>query len=207
MQCCLIISVMKRHFENLTSKVSRAVQHWWLLLAAGLLCIVLGIVVFVFPLESYVTLSILVGVVMLVVGAAQLIIASTSGNYLMMRGYIIVGGIADLLLGLFLCVYPGVTIIILPIMMGVWMMYHAFMMIAFGGDLDTFRISGGGTVIAGGVLLLLLSILVLANPFGAGIATVIVIAGVGLLLLGLLVCWMAMKLKGIHNLYEKEYPR
>ena len=144
---------------------------------------------------------------MLVVGAAQLIIASTSGNYLMMRGYIIVGGIADLLLGLFLCVYPGVTIIILPIMMGVWMMYHAFMMIAFGGDLDTFRISGGGTVIAGGVLLLLLSILVLANPFGAGIATVIVIAGVGLLLLGLLVCWMAMKLKGIHNLYEKEYPR
>ena len=101
---------MKRHFENLTSKVSRAVQHWWLLLAAGLLCIALGIVVFVFPLESYVTLSILLGVVMLVVGAAQLIIASTSGNYLMMRGYVIVGGIADLLLGLFLCVYPGVTI-------------------------------------------------------------------------------------------------
>lgn len=198
---------MKRHFENLTSKVSRAVQHWWLLLAAGLLCIALGIVVFVFPLESYVTLSILLGVVMLVVGAAQLIIASTSGNYLMMRGYVIVGGIADLLLGLFLCVYPGVTIILLPIMMGVWMMYHAFMMIAFGGDLDTFRVSGGGTVIAGGVLLLLLSILVLANPFGAGIATVILIAGAGLLLLGLLVCWMAMKLKGIHNLYEKEYPR
>lgn len=198
---------MKRHFENLTSKVSRAVQHWWLLMAAGILCIALGVVVFVFPLESYVTLSILVGVLMLVVGAAQLIIASTSGNYLMMRGYIIVGGVADLLLGLFLCVYPGVTLVVLPIMMGVWMMYHAFMMIAFGGDLDTFRISGGGTVVAGGVLLLILSVLILANPFGAGIATVIVIAGVGLLLLGLLVCWMAMKLKGIHNLYEKEYPR
>ena len=198
---------MKRHFENLTSKVSRAVQHWWLLLIAGLLCIVLGVLVFVFPLESYVTLSILVGVVMLITGAAQLIISSTSENYLMMRGYMVIGGVADLLLGLFLCVYPGVTIMILPIMMGVWMMYHAFMMIAFGGDLDTFRISGGGTVIAGGVLLLLLSVAVLANPFGAGIATVIVIAGVGLLLLGLLVCWVAMKLKGIHNLYEKEYPR
>lgn len=198
---------MKRHFENLKNKVSRAVQHWWLLLLAGLLCMALGIVVFVFPLDSYVTLSILTGVVMLVVGAAQLIIASTSGNYLAMRGYMIVGGVVDLLLGIFLCVYPGVTLLVLPIMMGIWMMYHSFMMIAFGGDLDTFRIDGGNTVIFGGVILLLLSVLVLANPFRAGIAAVIVVAGVGLLLLGILLCWMAMKLKGIHKYYENEYPR
>lgn len=198
---------MKRHFENLTNKVSRAVQHWWLMLLAGILCVVLGIIVFVFPLESYVTLSILTGVVMLIVGAAQLIIASTSGNYLAMRGYMVVGGVIDLLLGIFLCVYPGVTLAILPIMMGIWMMYHSFMMIAFGGDLDTFRISGGGTVIFGGVILLLLSILVLANPFRAGIAAVIVVAGVGFLLLGILLCWMAMKLKTIHMYAEKEYPR
>ncbi len=198
---------MKRHFENLPNKVSRAVQHWWLMLLAGILCVVLGIIVFVFPLESYVTLSILTGVVMLIVGAAQLIVASTSGNYLAMRGYMVVGGVIDLLLGIFLCVYPGVTLVILPIMMGIWMMYHSFMMIAFGGDLDTFRISGGGTVIFGGVILLLLSILVLANPFRAGIAAVIVVAGVGFLLLGILLCWMAMKLKTIHMYAEKEYPR
>jgi len=198
---------MKRHFENLTSKVSRAVQHWWLLMIAGLLCVVLGIVVFVFPLESYVTLAILTGVVMLVVGAAQLIIASTSGNYLAMRGYMIVGGVIDIILGIFLCVYPGVTMVVLPIMMGIWMMYHSFMMIAFGGDLDTFRIDGGGTVIFGGVILLLLSILILVNPFAAGIAAVIVVAGVGLILFGLLLCWLSVKLKDIHKYQEKEYPR
>ena len=198
---------MKRHFENLTSKVSRAVQHWWLLMIAGLLCVVLGIVVFVFPLESYVTLAILTGVVMLVVGAAQLIIASISGNYLAMRGYMIVGGVIDLILGIFLCVYPGVTMVVLPIMMGIWMMYHSFMMIAFGGDLDTFRIDGGGTVIFGGVILLLLSILILVNPFAAGIAAVIVVAGVGLILFGLLLCWLSVKLKDIHKYQEKEYPR
>lgn len=198
---------MKRHFENLTNKVSRAVQHWWLMLLAGILCVALGIVVFIFPLESYVTLSILTGVVMLIVGAAQLIIASTSGNYLAMRGYMIVGGVVDLLLGIFLCVYPGVTLVILPVMMGIWMMYHSFMMIAFGGDLDTFRISGGGTVIFGGVILLLLSILVLANPFRAGIPAVIVVAGIGFFLLGILLCWVAMKLKSIHKYAEKEYPR
>lgn len=190
---------MKRHFENLTKRAGRAIQHWWLLAVAGILSIAAGIAVFVFPLEGYVVLSILFGVLMLVVGAAQLIIAATSGNYLMMKGYVIVGGILDLLLGIFLCVYPGVTLVLLPIMLGIWMMYHSFMIISFGGDLDTFKVQGSGWVICGGVLLLLLSIAVLLNPFRAGIATVVLIAGVGLMVFGILLCAMSSKLKDIHK--------
>ena len=198
---------MKNHFEKLTKKVSRKVNHWWLLMLVGILCCAAGIAVFVFPLESYVIISILVGVVMLLVGAAQLIIASTSENYLAMRGYFIVGGVLDLILGLFLCAYPGVTLMVLPILMGIWLMYHSFMMIAFGGDLDTFNISGGGFVVVGGIIVLILSVLVLANPFSAGIATIVVLAGVGLLLLGVLLCSISVTLKGIHLTEYEELPR
>lgn len=198
---------MKRHFENLTSKAGRAVRHWWLMMAAGILTVAAGIAVFVFPMESYVALSILIGILMLAVGAAQLIVALTSGNYLAMRGYMVVGGIIDVLLGLFLCVYPGVTFALLPVMLGIWMMYHSFMMISFGGDLETFNIGGSTSVVVGGILLLLLSIMVLANPLSAGVATVVVMAGLGLIVLGLLLCWLALKLKNIHLNFEKEYPR
>ena len=191
---------MKRHFENLAQKAGRAVRHWWMLMLAGILCFAAGIVVFVFPLESYVALSIIFGVLMLIVGAVQLIVASTSSNYLMMRGYVIVGGVLDLILGLFLCLYPGVTLVVLPIMLGIWIMYHSFMIVAFGGDLDTFNVNGSGLVIASGVVLLLLSILILMNPFGAGIAAVVIMAGVGLLVFGLILCMMSLKLKEIHNL-------
>ena len=193
---------MKRHFENLTNRVGRAVQHWWLMMLAGIICFALGIAVFAFPLASYVTLSILTGVMMLVVGAAQLIIASTSGNYLAMRGYMLVGGVIDLLLGFFLCVYPGMTVAILPIMLGIWLMYHSFMMISFGGDLDTFRVKGSGWTVFGGVILLILSFIVLMNPFSAGVAAVVVIAGVGLLVFGFLLCWMSLIFRDIHNNYE-----
>ena len=198
---------MKRHFENLTSKSGRAVRHWCLMMAAGILTVAAGIAVFVFPMESYVALSFLIGILMLAVGAAQLIVALTSGNYLAMRGYMVVGGIIDVLLGLFLCVYPGVTFALLPVMLGIWMMYHSFMMISFGGDLETFNIGGSTSVVVGGILLLLLSIMVLANPFSAGVATVVVMAGLGLIVLGLLLCWLALKLKNIHLNFEKEYPR
>lgn len=193
---------MKRRFENLTRQAGRAVRHWWLMLVAGILCVAAGIVVFAFPLESYVTLSILFGVLLLVTGAAKLISASTSGNYFMMRGYVIVGGILDLLLGLFLCIYPGVTLMLLPIMMGFWMMYNSFVLIGFSGDLDTFGVRGTGWILGGGILLLILSVLVLINPFGAGIATVVVLAGVGLIVFGLLLCSLSMTLKGVHENFE-----
>ena len=198
---------MKRHFENLTERVGRAIQHWWLMMLAGILCFAAGIAVFVFPLQSYVALSIITGILMLFVGAAQLIIASTSANYLAMRGYVLVGGVIDIFLGFLLCIYPAVTMAILPIMLGIWMMYHSFMTIAFGGDLETFRIKGSGWTIFGGILLLIMSIIVLINPFGAGVATVIVLSGIGLLLFGFLLCWMSIIMRDINKASEKEYPR
>lgn len=198
---------MKRRFENLTKKASRAVQHWWLMLIAGVLCIAAGIAVFAFPLESYVAISILAGVVMLVVGTAKLIAASASGNYLMMRGYVIVGGVLDLLLGLFLCIYPGVTLALLPLMLGFWMLYNSFVLLGFSGDFDTFGVPGGGILTGGGILLLILSIIVLVNPFGAGIATVIVMAGVGLILFGILLCSLSTRIKDIHLNFDREDTR
>lgn len=198
---------MKRRFENLIKGAARAVKHWWLLTVAGILCIATGIVVFAFPLESYVTLSIIFGVLLLVVGAAKLIAASTSANFFMMRGYVIVGGVLDVLLGIFLCVYPGVTLMALPIMMGFWMMYNSFVLIGFSGDFETFGVPGSGWVIGGGILLLILSIIVLVNPLGAGIATVVLLAGAGLIVFGILMVSLSMKLKEIHRDFDSEYVR
>ena len=198
----LNINVMKRHFENLTAKVGRVIRHWWLLMLAGILCLAAGVVVFIFPMESYLTLSIAFGVLMVLVGAAQLIIASTSGNYLAMKGYMIAGGILDLFLGIFLCIYPAVTVLMLPIMLGIWLMYHSFMIIALGGDFETFKIGGSGWIVFGGFLLLILSILVLVNPFGAGVATVIVFTGVGLILFGGLLCGESLLLRRVHEAFE-----
>ncbi len=198
---------MKRRFENLTKRAGRAVQHWWLIMLVGLLSIAAGIAVFAFPLESYVALSILFGVLMLFTGAAKLIAASTSTNFFMMRGYVIVGGVIDLLLGLFLCLYPGVTVVLLPIMMGLWMLYNSFMMIALAGDFDTFGIPGAGWIIGGSIVLLILSLMVLVNPFTSGIATVVVLAGAGLVIFGILICALSFKIRDIHHYFEYEYDR
>ena len=194
---------MKQHFDNISQKISRVIANWWLLLIVGILSAVAGVLVFVFPLESYVTLSIIFGAVMILVGASQLVIATSSNNYLMTRGYFVVGGVLDVILGLFLSLYPGVTITILPILLGIWMLYHSFVIIAFGGDLETFNIGGQGLVVGSGILLLILSILILMNPFSAGIAAVVVLTGVGFLVFGAILIVLAFKLKDIHKTIQQ----
>ena len=195
---------MKHRFDNITKRASRAIRHWWIFAIAGVLGIILGIAVFFFPLQSYVVLSILFGVLMLVVGSAKLIAASTSDNFFMMKSYVIIGGVLDVVLGIFLCVYPEITLVLLPIMMGFWMLYNSFILIGLAGELDTFGIRGTGWLTGGGILLLALSIIVLVNPFGAGIATVVVLAGIGLIVFGILLCVLAKTLKGVHTHFDPD---
>lgn len=195
---------MRTHFDNLTLKASRVIRHWWLYMLCGILCMVAGIAVFIFPMESYMTMGLLFGILMLFVGAAQLIVASSSGNYLAMKGYVIVGGILDLIMGIILCINPAVSLVLMPVLLGIWMLYHSFMIMAFGGDMETFRIDGSGWTIAGGALLMLLSIFVLVNPMSAGVVTVVTLAGVGLIVFGLLLCVLSFKLKDLHRVLDDD---
>lgn len=193
---------MTNYLNEITQKAGKAIRHWWLLLLSGILTIAVGIIVFCRPLESYVTLSILFGVLMLVNGIIELVVSASSRNYFAMRGYAIVGGILDLLLGIFLCFYPQMTLILLPVFLGIWMMYHSFMMIGFGADLSSFHVDGAGWTIAGGILLLLMSILVLVMPLTVGVASVIVLTGTALILLGVMLVAVSIRFRKIHRYFK-----
>ena len=91
---------MSNFISRLAENATRTVKNWWLFLIGGILCIGAGIAVFCNPIEGYAALTLLFGVVILVVGLVELIVAMTSRNYFMMRGYNVVGGILDILIGI-----------------------------------------------------------------------------------------------------------
>lgn len=198
---------MKRQFDNLTMKAAHEVRYWWLFTITGILGIALGIAVFIFPLESYVVLSILFGTLMLAVGAAKLIAASSSNNFFMTKSYVVIGGVLDVVLGIFLCVYPEISLVLLPIMMGFWLLYNGFVLIGLAADLDTFGVPGRTWLTGGAVLLMIMSIAVLVNPFGAGIATVVVLAGAGLIVFGVILCVLSKTLKELHTYFDPDASR
>ena len=52
----------------------RAIRYWWLLLLVGVILIVAGISVFLYPVQSYLGLSVLFGWLMLVSGVLEAVL-------------------------------------------------------------------------------------------------------------------------------------
>lgn len=190
---------MENYLKRTAEKAGKVIKHWWLMLIIGIISCGVGIAVFAYPTESYLTLSIVFGIMMLITGIAELVVSVTSRNYFATRSYNIIGGILDLLLGIFLCSYPQITLVVLPIVLGVWLLYHSFMIIGIGSDLDAFRVPGSGWTIAGGVILLLLSILILVKPFSIGTAAVVSLTGVAFLAFGIMAIALSLRFRKIHK--------
>lgn len=197
---------MDNRFNEIVGMAGKVVKRWWLALLLGVLLIVAGIVVFCYPAESYLTLSVMFGALMLLSGVVELAVSLGSRNYFMMRGYSVVGAILDLLLGIFLCVYPQVTLVVLPVLIGVWLLYHSFMVIGFGGDLSSFRLPGSGWTIFGGVLMLLLGLMMVIMPLTVGVAAIALVTGCSLIIAGAVAAALGLKLRKLHDSVHKRYP-
>lgn len=198
----LKIRIMLDFISQMTDKAAKAVKNWWLLLVAGVLCMAAGVAVFCFPADSYVALSIMFGVIMLVTGVTELVVAVSSRNWFMTRGYNIVGGILDIVVGIMLCAWPQVTMAVLPIFLGIWLIYHSFMIIGLAGDMSAFRVSGSGWLIFGGILLLVLSIMIVLNPFSLGVSIIVALLGVGLIVLGCVLVGSSIRLGRVHRYFR-----
>ena len=196
---------MSNFIQKISERAVRTVKCWWLFLLCGLLCIAAGIAVFCNPVESYLTLSLLFGIVMLASGIVELVVAFSSRNYFMMRGYNIVGGILDMIVGILLCSMPSITAALLPIFLGIWIMYHSFMIIGFAGDLSAFNVQGSGWGIASGVVLLLLSILIIFKPFSVGMSAVVILTGIALIVIGLIMISGSLRLRRLHNSVQESF--
>ncbi len=194
---------MEHPLNRIVEKTKNAVKYWWLLLIVGIALFAVGIIVFFYPGESYLALSIVFGIVLLLSGVIQLVLAIANQNYFTNRAWVIVGGIIDIILGIILCSNIALSAITLPFLLGFWLMYRGFMMIGLGSDMSTFRISGSTWTIIWGVLLILCSILVLLQPLAFGTSMVVALLGISFLVAGIASCYIAFQLKNVHKNVKK----
>lgn len=195
--------IMTHFTPNTKTRAAKSVRSWWMFMAAGILSLAAGIAVFCFPEGSYMALSLSIGILMLIIGVTELVAAVSSRNWFMTRSYNIIGGVLDTITGLILCIWPSVTMAVLPVFLGLWLMYHSFMIIHFSTDMRIFGIPGAFWTSIGGILLLLFSIPVIFRPFSIGSRVIIVLAGTGLLILGTVLIAGSLKIRKLH-LYIEE---
>lgn len=181
---------------GLLKEVKRSVKNWWLFLIMGIFMIIGGIYVMFIPLESYITLSIFFAAMVFVNGIFD--IAFSISNYKVLKGWgwHLAGGILETLMGIVLMIHPGLTMAILPLMLGFWLMFGAVSTISGAFDLKSYYVKGWGWVLVLGILLMIFSFMVIANPiFGSG--TIVIMTSLAIVSYGISYVTIGIQLRKV----------
>lgn len=180
-----------------------AVKYWWLLLLLGAAVFVVGIFIFTYPGLSYVAMSMLFGFLILASGVVNIALAASNSSAAMGRGWLWAGGIIELIIGLILVLHPSISVATLPLFLGFWLIFRSFGLIGSGSDMMSLKVPGAGWTIFVGILLLLCSVMILAQPLLFGVEAVVIWVGVSFLMGGMSMGVFAFQLKGLHKHFEK----
>ena len=161
------------NFSSLIENSKQAVRYWWLLLIIGIALFAVGVLIFVYPAQSYLGMSLVFGWLMLISGILEVVLSSANKHFITGRGWMMAGGIIEIILGIILIFNVGLSAATLPI--------------------------GSGWTIFTGVLLLLCSLWILFQPLVIGTTAVIVWVGITLLLAGITAFSLALQLRNAHH--------
>ena len=148
-----------------------SIDNWQLSMLLGIIFFIVGIVVFFEPGGTYLALSVLFGIVVILSGAFELYLgtkAPTGSG----KGWYIAGGVVEILLGILLLCTPSMLFTILPFVLGFWLLFRGFL--AVGVASGTMGV---------GILVIISAFLVLFNPI-IGVGVVVFWVGLSLLLAG-----------------------
>lgn len=182
----------------------QAVRYWWLLLAGGVILFLIGVVVFAFPVQSYVGMAVLFGWLMLLTGVVETIVAARNTHYVTGRGWMLAWGVIEIVLGLILVFNVALSSATLPVVLGFWLLMRGFSAVGLGGDMRAVGIRGAGWTILCGILLLLCALGILFHPLVFGSTAVVVWVGLSLLLAGASAALLGLQLRTAHRVADKQ---
>lgn len=188
--------------SSLIEQSKQAVRHWWLLLVVGIALLAVGILVFIYPARSYLDLSVLFGWLILFSGVMEVVLAARSRHFVTGRGWMLAGGIIEIILGAILIFNVALSAVTLPIFLGFWLLMRGFSTIGLASDMHVLGIRGSGWTVLTGVLLLICSLWMLLQPLAFGTTAVVVWVGLSLLFAGISTVSLSLQLRSAHCIAE-----
>ena len=186
---------------NERKELQTVARYWWLLLVTGIMLAGLGVWVFATPVAAYLSLSIFFAVGMVLTGIFEVLFALSNSRFISGWGWILVGGLVDLIMGIYLLYFPMLSLIVMPILMGLWMLFRGFM--AIGSSIE-FRNSASQVwrwLLVAGVLIIIFALLILGDPL-FGVINIVIWTGLSLIAAGISRILIAIKLRSIRNEFE-----
>jgi uncharacterized membrane protein HdeD (DUF308 family) len=187
---------------TLLQTITKSVKHWYIPLIIGIILIAAGIYVFMVPLETYVTLSVLFSISFSIIGILKIFFSIRNHKILKGWGWYLVGGHLSLAVGIILSIYPGISIVILPFAVGFILLFISFLLLRFSFEMKNLEILNWGNAAMLSVLGIIFSFMLVVNPLISGISLV-VITGVAFIFTGISSIVLSFDLRKVKKIHEK----
>jgi uncharacterized membrane protein HdeD (DUF308 family) len=151
----------------------------WLAVRA-VLAIVFGIIAVIWPHVTILALALLFGAYVLVDGIGMIVDAFSRNRSGGQRAAYIIGGLLGVVAGIITLFWPGITALVLVILVGAWAVVH--------GVLDLVaatRVARSWPLVVVGVLSIVAGVLILFRP-GAGAFAIAIVIGIYAIMAGIL---------------------
>ena len=162
---------MQTSLERTAAPLGRPMLHaladrWWLLLLRGIAAILFGVLAFIWPGLTLVTLVLMFGAFALVDGAIMLGAAFSGAAKPMPSWWLVLVGLLGIAAGIVTFLWPGMSAILLIMFIGAWAVAHGIFEIIGAIQLRK-EIENEWALILGGIISVIFGIIVLIAP-GAG---------------------------------------
>jgi uncharacterized membrane protein HdeD (DUF308 family) len=170
-------------------------RNWWLLALRGLAAVIFGVLAFVWPGITLLTLIWLFGAFALVNGILSLVLATKAPKGYPRFGSLILGGLLGILAGLLTFVMPGITALGLLILIAAWALITGILEIVAAIKLRK-TITGEWMLILAGLASVAFGILLILQP-AAGALVMVLWIGAYALVFGILLFVLAFKMRSL----------
>ncbi len=183
---------------NNLNKIKSTINNWWIYLLLGILFLMGSVYVFSVPEKSYLTLSIFFAAFMLIDGIGAISLSLSNRERMEGWGRQLAGGIISAIIGLVLFIHPNLSMNVLPLFVGFWVLMRGSLVIGSSFDLKSQGVKSWGWILVMGIINAMLGLMMIANPiFGASM--VLIFTGISLLSLGISMITVSLWLRKVKN--------
>jgi uncharacterized membrane protein HdeD (DUF308 family) len=171
-------------------------RRWWIVVLRGVAAVLFGVLALVWPGITLLALVLLFGVYVLVDGLLSLAVAIRRGP-VPQRGWLIVEGIASLVIGIAAFVWPGITSLVLLGLIAGWSLVTGVLEIA-GAIALRRELRHEWLLALAGALSVVFGILILVWP-AAGALALVTLIGVYAIVFGVTLIGLGIRLRRVRH--------
>jgi uncharacterized membrane protein HdeD (DUF308 family) len=184
--------------NDIFGNLKRTVKYWYLPLILGILFILIGIWIFMTPVASYFTLSVLFAFTFLFAGIIEVIYSISNRKYLNSWGWTLVSGIIGLLFGILLLATPEFSLLTLGLLVGISVFFYSIIALGRSFELRKYKVDEWGFAMIISIIGLILGILMIWNPLFGGF-TIVIYTAISFITLGIFQIYLSNRLRKLRK--------